>query len=557
MNATLAAKAAQMAKMAPAKVTPQEIKPVKGPDIPAAINTREGTIVVYGHNHISKTDLELAAACFGDTVWDSDEDVHGVRVIKFLADGRPTKVSGEMVLANCSIELGGISINLQYHFDRTLELCINEPERSVWPTFVQMLMQSYLHEACHIACRQTTEKREQMDAGDLAEEETASELWSFEMIIRLARKICIEPDDYAKSSFFSNKWNQFKAEASEDDAWVKKQQHMLDNRIMFKLDPEKGVHEGLESKTFKEYMRLMDPDSDNEEWKNNTTNSTVKLMNIVQPEPEVIPGANIPMYPTSGNANAFIDPDLVDMSSNFEGSYEFAEGTSDFDNGIAGFNDSEFFQEVAAVEKSFEQSMFPVKGAPVQNGFGQPNMHRAIPAGTPTGNKVYPSIGLTPEQVGSIVQGVYMKIYNHMFTNCVMLADNDVAFERPEAVCMMPITLTDDEKKVIVKCDAMDSNGRMHMGVPTEDGNLWGYVSSKVKLPMYTLYINNCGNEDVRKLMPQNTNKRNNDGSLTKPAAAARSGVAIMYAIEGNDQKAELTGKKYIMKCTNGVMEAC
>lgn len=554
MNASsLAMKAAQMAATKP-KTVVQEVKPVKGPDIPAAINTREGTIVIYGHNNISKTDLELIAACFSETVWDGDEDVHGVRIIKFLTDGRPVREDGQMVLANCSIELGGISINLQRHFDRALEYCVNEPERSIWPTFNMLLLQSYLHEACHIACRQTPEKREMMDAGDLEEEEKNSEAWSFEMLVRLARKVCIEPDDYAKSPYFLKKWNEVRVMSKDsDDPWFKKQQFMLDNRIMFKLEPEKGVHEGLESVTFKEYVRLMDPDSDNEEWANNTTNSTVKLMNVTQPE--VIPGADIPVYPSSQNCSIADEIDLEDFiamgSSDVEGTYEFAEGTSEFvaNNG--------FFGETETIEKGFEKSMFPVKGAPAQNGFGQQNMNRAVPAGTPTGNKVYPNIGLTPEQVGSIVQGVYMKIYNHMFTNCVMLADNDVAFERPEAVCMLPITLTEDEKKVIVKCDAMDSNGRMHYGVPTEDGNLWGYVSSKVKLPMYTLYINNCGSEDVRKLMPQNTNKRNNDGSLTKPAAMARSGVAIMYAIEGNDQKAEITGKKYIMKCTNGVMEAC
>ncbi len=97
-----------------------------------------------------------------------------------------------------------------------------------------------------------------------------------------------------------------------------------------------------------------------------------------------------------------------------------------------------------------------------------------------------------------------------------------------------------------------DVQARLCDKMPTSGGFLHGKLTSKIKLPVYKLYINMNGYELCRMLMPQNTAKDNGQGGLSKQALAARAGNHIMYIKEGNDNVIKAGGEVWRHKIING-----
>lgn len=540
--AKAAAMAASMAAKQPVEVKPTTVK-MKGQEIPMAIHTPEAVIMVYGTDLMDKRSIDILSMCFNESIWTTGED-HGVRMLRYLGDGRPVNATGKPIYANCSIELGGITINLQHSFDKAIEMCLKNTETSVWAMFNQILIQSYLHEACHISARQDADNRAKMDAGDVKAEEDDCEKWSFSTLCKMAKTMNIEPNNYMDNVFFSMAWALFLETVKDDkDAWIGKQKHMLNNNIMFKLDPVEGKHIGLELTTFKTFIQLSSDDQDSDEWNMPTINAP-SLANAINKAADTItqPPAQPYQSMTAEFANA-----------------EYAEyNDMDFANAqvpAGGFaNEDSYAQVNPAMQQQFPIANNPQGGfaATPGNGF---NREAAVyqPAATAI---VYPQTGLSPEQTGAIVKGVYDKMYNRFFGDCGRLIESDAGFAYPEAVVTMPLTLTPEECAVVVKCECMNMQGQYQKNVPTSDGTLRGHVSSKAKIPMYKIFINNNGHEDVRIIMPQNVAK-SNAGQLSKPAVEARAGACIMYVLEGDDDKVNAGAKKWVIKKVNGEWMAC
>ena len=295
---TISAMALKMAaKMAEKPVEAE--KPIKvekpkltGPEIPMAINTQYATVAVYGHHLVSKRCIELLGLTFDPMVWDNEKD-HGVRIVRFMDNGRPVNREGAKVLASCSPDLGGVLINLEYHFDRAIELAVEDPNKSAWFVFNQLLIQSYLHEACHVSVRQTDEDRKQIEAGGHEEEENGAEAWSFMMLCKLAKEVNIEPCRFSELPYFMMKWRELTGIAKADDEWFGKQKHMLDNHISYLLEPgeEGGIkHNGLTVNTFRQYLQLLAPDGDtSEDWEKpvSTVNTLGNVINAAAHKEEV------------------------------------------------------------------------------------------------------------------------------------------------------------------------------------------------------------------------------------------------------------------------------
>lgn len=592
--------AAKMAEK-PVKVE----KPIKverpkltGPEIPMAINTQYATIAVYGHHLVSKRCIELLGLTFDPMIWDNEKD-HGVRILRFLDNGRPVNREGAKVLASCSPDLGGVLINLEYHFDRAIELAVEDPNKSAWFVFNQLLIQSYLHEACHVSVRQTDEDRKQIEAGGHEEEENGAEAWSFMMLCKLAKEVNIEPCRFSELPYFMMKWRELVGIAKADDEWFSKQKHMLDNHISYLLEPgeEGGIkHNGLTVNTFRQYLQLLAPDGDtSEDWEKpvSTVNTLGNVINAAAHKEYYVEasGAEVIAPVIAQTTSGFVcgigsyaqnDNNLNHQAQNMGGfgqpiQNEFAADympeTDEYGNVFATENDMS--PDYSGGEILYDNNGFTTaEGFAAASGtemfqigtsFGATHPHAAgdfhrenggtQPAKPVVQNIVYPQTGIPAEQTAEIVKGVYMKIYNHIFTNCGMLTNSDIAFQRPEAVTVMPIELTDTEKAVVVKMECMDGNGQWQRNMPTSQG-LRGYVASRTKLPMYKIYINNGGREDVRTIMPQNTAKIK-DGNLTRFAVEARNGAAIMYVIEGDDRKVQAGSKKWLFKINNHQWEAC
>ena len=549
------AKAAAMAASMAAKQPVQEVKPtvmaIKQQEIPMAIHTPEAVIMVYGCDLMDKRSIDILSACFNETVWDTGAP-HGVRMIRFLGDGRPTNAEGKAIYANCSIELGGITINLQHSFDKAIEMCMTNTETCIWTMYNQILIQSYLHEACHIAARVDEENRKKLDSGDIKDEEDNCEKWSFDTLVKMAKTMNIEPSNYMENVFFSMAWAIFlETTKGQKDEWIENQKHMLLNNISFKLDPVEGKHIGLELNTFKSFIQLSSDDQDSEEWNRPTINAPSLAQTINKAANTITQPVAQPYQVMEGG---FANTEYDDMSADdFSGNGAI--------NGFAGTGTYAQANTTFAPPQQNQGGFAPFNptSATQGNGFNRDNAMAQTPVQQPVQiqqNLVYPQTGHTPEQVGIIVKGVYEKMYNTMFGVCNPLINDDVAFSYPEGVVTVPIQLTPEEMVVIVKCECMDMMGQLQRNVPTSDGLLRGYISSKQKLPMYKIYINNNGYEDIRTVMPQSVSK-SNEGQLSKPATEARNGSKIMYVIEGNDEKAKVPGQKWKLKKVNGEWMAC
>jgi hypothetical protein len=120
--------------------TPEQVQEelVLEPEIPMAIHSPEATSVVYGHANMSNRDVELLALCLNQQHWaDSGEGVvrienHGVRVVRFMSDGRPCSKDGKPIFAGSVPELGGMLINLEHTFKVAKDDCIEDDNISIW-----------------------------------------------------------------------------------------------------------------------------------------------------------------------------------------------------------------------------------------------------------------------------------------------------------------------------------------------------------------------------------------------------------------------------------------
>ena len=517
--------AAAMAKKQ-AETTPEEVVVVEapaiemqpGPEIPMAIHTEEATVVVYGHHHVSKRDVELSSACLMST----ELPQHGVRIIRFVDE------LDDEVLAKADVELGGIVINLTHTFNKSVVYCEKYPQVSIWARFQENMMQNVLHEMAHIFGRLTKEGRQKWNKASAEKEELHCEKFALDTLIRMGKTINIEPGHYTETPFFNREYNRLIANLmkSEDTKFATNQHRLLENNLFFEFETENGK---LEGQSFKSYLQLASGHGDSEDWEKPTgaTNLSINVQeNIVQPAPMATAANLNTEMNTPAMSGHVVEQPLVDHAPNL--------------------TIEDLFGDVAPGDMAPPAAAKPYPSAPpAQTGqittgalATQPN-----PVHTPT--------GLTAEQTGEIVRGVYYKVYRHMFGQCGPMMNSDVGFSNPEAATTMAIPLTPAEMSVVLRCDCLSPMGVWSPKALTTEG-LRGYISKAAKLPVYKIYIaNGDGSETCRLLVPQNPAKVVN-GQLTETALKARGGTAIMHIIEGDDRTAAATGKKFFGKIEDG-----
>jgi len=523
-------------------------------EIPMAIHTPGATVVVYGHELVSKKDIEILAQCL---LLDHIDKDHGVRIIRFRDDNYPLGKDGKPILANCDPDLGGISVNVLQHVTKAIDLAMDEPERSIHACYHQMMIQSYLHEIVHLAIRTNPEDRKFADSQDRAEEEESAEKHCLLSLFELGKTVDIEPSHHAESPVLAEQLLSLLADEGED-AWADKQRAMLENRIYYHLEGEEGKRVELIFNSFKGYIQLMSGDDpDDPTW--NT--ETILGAGAVSELSKAIKGLADNYSPEVADTAA--TETVVEETVKPVKPEEVADGMSEMTP-----------EALEALEMSEAEMAGDPNMVVVGNEYGEldeaPDAIAVNSAGVATigpatpdvaeadqvqpGVKVYPTTGLTPEQTRAVIHGVYGKIFNHIFTQCGRQLNSDIGFTNPEAVAIA-IPLTEQEKAVVVKMDCLDANGRWCPNMPTVEG-LRGSITKNTKLPTYKLYLNINGFETVRMLIPQNPAKRNSDGFYTKTALQARGGSCIVWVMEANDAIAA-AGKKFLLKLVDGQFVAC
>lgn len=285
--------AAQEAKVAPIVGNDVVIEMDVERHDPVAINTKWGAVAVFGHENVSKKDLQLFQLCLAsDAFVDFD---HGVRAIVLRTDGRPHK-DGKPMLATCDLDGGVIIINLMKTVSDAIENCIDHPKFCVLAVAHQSLMESVLHEAHHISgLSWDLEMRKKLEAdGDefWATMEKGAEDFSMAELVQLAKVADIEPGHIAESPFLANQLMECIADDTSD--FAEAQRHLLENNLLFYQEAGES-EKAVMIHTFKDFMCYMSGDDiDDPEWATPTITgaaaaSPTLLSQTVEPEVTQIP----------------------------------------------------------------------------------------------------------------------------------------------------------------------------------------------------------------------------------------------------------------------------
>ncbi len=507
---------------------------------PALLNTEFGPVVVFGHHLISKKDLMILGYCLNLPELTGENGCnHNIKSVVFRDDNKPKDNAGNPVLGNVSFDHDSIAINLlKIVSDAVLE-AQNKPEVAIIASYHRNLFLTLLHEIHH----RTTLDEFPTNPEEEQVEEAAAEAWAKASLFHLAKTVDVEPAHHSESSFLAGQLMELLMEKTDD--WSVKQRDMLDNHMFYHL-PDKTTRREVAIHSFKEYMKFQAPDFEDKVWSNATITGSISVPATVIEQPTIPTPAPV----LHGTMTAATITEIED-----DGWVEIPEAFGN--HGIVAYDDSPIHEEpifgTAPSMQGYAQNYRAPTPAPTQQ-YQQPQQQaQSQPQPQPKAPvKVYPETGFTEEQTAEIVKAVYFKCYNHFFGPCGPRVDSDKAFDFPEMVYQMGIPLTENEKRVVVKMDCQDVQGRFCDNMPTSSGFLHGKQTSKIKLPVYKLYINMNGYELCRMLMPQNTAKDNGQGGLSKQALAARAGNHIMYIKEGNDNVIKAGGEVWRHKIING-----
>lgn len=479
-------------KISPSQEILKEV-PLKPID-PIFINTPTGAAAIFGHEYISKKMLQVIGIVLSHDAFEIT--YHGVKSIIFRTDGYP-KEGDKQICANFAPDVCGISINMEKTLEKAIERSLDHPATSLMTSWWIEMLLNFGHELHH-AVRWDSERDKLSDNKEAqAKEETLAENYSNELITALVQQYDIEPPQIAEEIWFNSQIMELLS-GKENDRWAKDQQDMLNHGYLWKHVPADGTEETILLQSFKDVICLiMDGDETSEEWNKETTS----LPDGVKTLDEQLNGKKITTI--SSHHDKPDDPVVPTQNPTIPVQQTYYQDDDDRD-----YND------------------FTDPIAPTQQPVQQPQPQPVFTANT----------GLQHDAatVSKIAKQVYMKMYNFIFTNCGPIPNSDLGFSKPEAVCLTPIPLTDEERLIFVSMNHLDVNGRWCTDVPTTNG-LFGKVMKNTKLPSYEVFLNVNGVTHKRLFIPQNPMKRNSAGQLTQRASEARAGSAIAYVIIPSD----------------------
>jgi len=490
---------------------------------------------------------------------------HGVHSIIFREDGNPRNSKGETVFGHALATVGGMAINLEHVFTKSIEDAIEAsedyPTTSIYCNIWHHMILTVVHEMHHLSAMYND------PAGVLENEEKDASLFSMDFSYFLAQNYDIEPPALAEEPLFGKKVLEMLQEFASDEAakddeveFYKKQQMMSLEGIMFWV---KGEEEGEDRilKSFREFLHWTSQDeADDPKWaKLYTTAEPAQASATPAPAPAE---AAAPVVETPAVAQ-----DAVEVNA-YTGEETYVPDLDPYMDALEDEIpwDTTPAPAMAAAGGAAASITQPAAAAPAP----APAPAVAAPAAVDPAlmpNSSGMAHGLSPAQVGETCMAVYRRLFNHMFTVCgqVKIDSNTIRPDGQDNGCggfnaytalQTPVPISDipNAEKIFVQMDAK-VNGRWSKGVAITGSVIGSDTGNKTMLPKYDLYIiNDQGHMEKRTLLPQNPwkTKMGADGitpEFSKPAVEAQNGKRIMYIYAGNVMKLKLlweNGREWI-----------
>lgn len=539
--------------------------------MPKLLETPVGIVTVYGHELVSERDLEILRLCLCSV------DNHYVKMVVFNGDGRP---SGN--LARMTTSTNSYVINLKYTVKQCVENTKTRPEiipASILKAVNMNIIISHLHEIRHMI-----QAEEDFVAGKLRADKEAEEdanVFSLRAMYNLAMEHDLQPPIIQDCPYVNQEILAALTDPHADSEWAEFQQHMYDDGLMWEEKYESIEHRGVTLHRFNDYIELMeensidyDPDA---KWKNSSLRAcsargyqeqppaskvdiAVKVHTAVTdppvaepvvpadfPEadikPPMVTKSDVPVQPAVMNTmvGAHTTTGIADYGEIGLDILDTGDQEEDVEDDMfsTGGMSTEIQQAPMATQQVVAAPIVPTEPIPA---WEEPEAREALAANTDKPVQaqeqvaVYPPTGYDKATTSAIANGIFNKIYNHIFCGpSARTLNSDISFEDPKEIVTVPIPLTEAEKTVLVSARGFNKWGHFSPQVTPDDG-LRGSLTIDKRLPQYQFCLNDNGHKVMRKLIPQNPAKRNPDGQYSKPAMEARGGTCIMYIFE-DDQK--------------------
>ena len=442
-------------------------------------------------------------------------------------------IEDKAVVGLTSYPCQAVAMSLTHLWERVLRECREEDNVSLLAAWHYELLTIMGHELVHIQFEDNLDEETADFAGRTI-------LWD------LAKKYDMEPDAWLSIPFLAEKIQELLfGKEGEQGEWADKQRYMLENGLTYFRELSDEWKE-LKVPTFKTFCQINSADRDDEKWENSPVpgDAWSKLIR------EIDPPVKLEVPPTSAG-NPEWDALQTEEYDEYEGIMRAAaEWEVSQQNLIRSQRDLAYTLPVEVGAQPQLANTINVPNVPstpaIQTG-------EFVPASVPTtqvpqdaGVGTLPDmgdtapIGILAEVAKPIIEGLYAKMYNHIYANCGRMLNSDVGFSKPEAV-YQTIELTPEERKVIAAftTNAMDDPSGQEQTVMMDNSvpGLKGMVSKNIKIPGYKVVFQcdmaNPTTGQLQKVFirrwccPQNVN------TSSRSAAKCKTGEAsIMYAYE-------------------------
>lgn len=514
-----------------------------------------GGIIVHGHNLVSHRLLDMIG------LFQDEFPGSGITNIMFRNDNEP-KQGNDPVHAKFFPEIMGLVVNLSRHLTeiyKTIEADDNRINmRALW--WHTMLI-TLLHEWKH-AIQYTNAPLEEraFDKIFTKEAEEEAENWANTMLFELAKKpgnLLEMPD--AKNcpmfwKFVKDFQDMVEGEADKDlEKWMITQKRMLDEGTIFE-----DTDNDQRFMSFRGYLRAISDDPDDESW-NVNEGAAVTAQTEAAPTPVDASGFTPENAVLSPAESEFIpSPDISNENDMYVD--VMLEAVIQSQMNAANLNPPAPAAAPAVEPTSTETAPWetpavapqplPTPAVTAPQAY-VPEVWQNNVSTAPVGQynqpgNVIPSVVQVPvvtlpaDQQKMIVQAIFTRLFQHLFSKCMFNPVAPTSFDDPNAVLNYAVRIDDipGSEQLVLSHDFGDQAitigqpGSVQERQPIGNG-LCGIIMKNTRLPSFSLRMNVGGLEKQWKLIPQNPNKTNKDGQLTASAVRVRqNGSAIAWVFE-------------------------
>ena len=499
----------------------------------------ESTIAIFGTELVSEKFINLLRTAL------KSEDEHGVNTIRFTEDlpkveQQDTKGFGtgkwENELGDYDFESRSIVINLAGHFENAWDRIVSGTKvmRVQHYIYINMLI-TVLHEILHGHKLVDSDNPYELDCSDQCAkfDEIAKEL-----ITELAKTVDIEPPALADESPIIAEFIQsFEADAMEsDDEWAIQYRELIEKNLVYKNKDEeistlrlyykRFAQGGGDASDWPEEVHTVTAESFKE-----TTPASVSTQTVVQAIPAVTPTVT----PVSGDEEHILAPDFEQTA--VVGAIPLISNESAPPVLI-----SEPTEVTPAIDANSAMNAIVAGAIPPAITVQQQQ--------TPAQQINSPELPLhqvTVEQKLIFIRDLSLRMYDFMFGYCGFApnpnanpAEPWVGFTNPNAVYQYcPVHDIPFAKELLHSVRTHDEQSGQEIEVDIWNpaiagwpaghirGLVWtkGAFTAQASLPGYVINFNLDGVKARRSFLPQNPNKRYDDGNLKKWAQQARGGT--------------------------------